>query len=87
MDIVTEIMKFIDPAMLVVVVVLMLLGRALKATPRVPDWSIVWILPIVGIIFAIGLLGGSVQAVIQGILAAAMAVLTHQLYTQMKDKE
>lgn len=74
------------PEMLVVVLVLLMIGKGLKLMPSMPNWLIVWILPVIGIAFAIGILGFQVDAFIQGILAAAAAVLAHQLYIQTSHK-
>lgn len=81
-----EVTKYLDPRMLVVTVVLFLLGLGLKTTPMIKDWMIVWILPAVGIVFGLGMLGISFGSVIQGILAAAISVLTHQIWKQTKEK-
>lgn len=72
---------------LVVVVVLLALGYYLKRTPRVQDWMIPWALTLTGIVLACGILGViSAESVVQGILAAGVATLTHQLWKQTTDK-
>ncbi|MED4749968.1 phage holin family protein [Brevibacillus choshinensis] len=72
---------------LIVVVVLLVLGYFLKRTPRVQDWMIPWVLCVIGIILACGVLQSfTVESVVQGILAAAIASLTHQLWKQTIDK-
>lgn len=82
----TQITELLTPEMLIVVVALILIGLALKQTPKVQDWLIVWILPIVGIVFSLFLLGVHIEAVLQGILAAGAAVLIHQMWKQTKNK-
>ncbi|WP_419877656.1 phage holin family protein [Brevibacillus centrosporus] len=72
---------------LIVVVVLLFIGYFLKRTPKVADWMIPWALTLVGIVMACGMLGAfSVVNVVQGILAAGIANLTHQLWKQTTDK-
>ncbi len=72
--------KILIPALLV-------LGWILKNTPKVEDWLIPWILLIVGIIFALMIMGFTANALIQGILVVGAAVLIHQLYKQSVDRE
>ncbi|MFD0712861.1 phage holin family protein [Paenibacillus sp. GCM10027626] len=76
------IFELIDPQLLIVVAVCWVLGLSIKQVPRVPDWSIVFILTVFAIATVIGLTGLSVQAVLQGILCAAVAVYGHQLAKQ-----
>ena len=72
---------------LVVVVVLLVLGYFLKRTPRVQDWMIPWSLTAAGIALACGILQAmTVESVVQGILAAGIASLTHQLWKQTAEK-
>lgn len=77
-----QIFALIAPELLAVVAACWVAGRALKQTPLVPDWSIVYI--VTG--FAIGLTGAimgfTVQAVIQGVLCGAFAVYAHQAVKQ-----
>ncbi|RNB59194.1 phage holin family protein [Brevibacillus gelatini] len=72
---------------LIVVVVLLVLGYFLKRTPRVQDWIIPWLLMLAGIALACGILQAvTVESVVQGILAAGVASLTHQLWKQTTEK-
>lgn len=71
----------------IVVVVLLLIGFIVKQTPFIADWTIVWILPVVGAILAMTMLGFTAQMFVQGILAAGMAVLMHQAFKQTKNRE
>lgn len=72
---------------LILIPALLVLGWMLKKTPRVEDWLIPWILVIIGIIFALMIMGFTASALIQGILVAGAAILIHQLYKQSKNKE
>lgn len=72
---------------LIVVVVLLVLGYFLKRTPRVQDWMIPWTLTLAGIMLACGILQAiTIESVVQGILAAGVASLTHQLWKQTTEK-
>ncbi|MFB4326384.1 phage holin family protein [Priestia sp. BR_2] len=75
----------IDPRLLIVVAACWVIGWVLKKTPRVANWSIVYIVIAVAVWLTIGLLGFSVEAVIQGILAGAFAVFGHQAVKQTKE--
>lgn len=79
------IFELIDPRLLIVVAACWVLGYIIKQTPRVPDWSIVYIVLIIAVWLTIGLLGWSVEALIQGILAGAFAVFGHQAFKQGKE--
>lgn len=75
----------IDPRLFIVVAVCWIIGGVLKKTPKVPDWSVVYIVVLFAVWLAIGLLGWSVENLIQGILAGAFAVLGHQFVKQGKE--
>lgn len=76
------IFELIDPRLIIVVAACWVLGYIFKQTPRVPDWSIVYIVLIIAVWLTIGLLGWSVESLIQGILAGAFAVFGHQAVKQ-----
>lgn len=79
--------QYVADNAIIVVAALLLIGYFLKRTPRVQDWMIPWLLVLVGIALACGLLGAvSMVNVVQGILAAGIASLTHQLWKQTSDK-
>lgn len=78
------IFELIDPKLFVVVAACWAIGFMLKKTPKVPDWSIVYIVVVLAVLFTYGLLGWSVEALIQGILAGAFAVFGHQVVKQTK---
>ena len=77
-----DILTFIQDNMVVLIPVLWIIGNFLKKTPVIKDWTIPWILVVMGTSLAIALLGLSAQAVIQGILVAGGAVLTQNLIKQ-----
>ncbi|MDR7318933.1 phage holin family protein [Brevibacillus nitrificans] len=86
-DLLALVQQYMADKALIVVVVLMVLGYFLKRTPHVQDWMIPWSLTVVGIILACGILQSfTVESVVQGILAAGIANLTHQLWKQTTDK-
>lgn len=58
------------------------IGYILKRTPKVPDWSIVYVVVVSAVIFAVGLMGWGMEAIIQGILTGAFAVFGHQAVKQ-----
>lgn len=86
-DLVTLAKGFLVEKAAIVVVVLLIIGALLKKTPVIQDWAIPWILAAVGIVAAWGVLGEiSVATTLQGIIAAAVATWTHQLWKQTTDK-
>lgn len=83
-----EIMEFVVGEALVLVPALWVLGKFLKSTPYLPDWTIPWALLVAGIGGAVALIGPTPEAVIQGVLVTGAAVLVHQLAKQtgLKDR-
>lgn len=61
---------------------LWVIGFALKQTPKIPDWSILWILLLAAIGFGTFAFGISYEGILNGILAAGIAVLGHQMFKQ-----
>lgn len=80
------VLEFINPELLIVVAACWIIGFTLKQTPKVPDWTIIYIVTGVAIVFACLLLGFTVQAVIQGILCGAVAVYSNQFIKQFNKR-
>ncbi|RXZ77231.1 hypothetical protein EBB07_00695 [Paenibacillaceae bacterium] len=78
------VLEMIAPELLGVLVACWIVGFTLKKTPRVPNWSIVYIVTALAIVAAGFVLGWSVLSVIQGILVGAFAVFGHQFVKQVK---
>jgi len=89
MGVIMDIMSFITEKALILIPVLYIIGMMLKNTSKIQDWSIPWILLIVGIGSSIGLLGFNMEAIIQGVLVTGTTVYTNQLFKQstIKKKE
>ncbi|KAB7663578.1 phage holin family protein [Bacillus sp. B1-b2] len=66
----------------ILVPVLWIIGYALKQTPKVADWKIIWILLIVAIILGVFAYGFTFEVVTNGIIATGVAVLGHQMAKQ-----
>lgn len=81
-----DIIKYISDEALVLIPALYVIGMMLKSTPKVQDWLIPYILLALGILGAVGILGVSTKAVIQGILVTGATVFTNQLIKQVKNK-
>ncbi|MBO3283967.1 phage holin family protein [Paenibacillus sp. FSL M8-0228] len=76
--------SLIGPELLIVVAVCWVIGIGIKQTPKVPNWSIVYIVTGVAVILTVWIQDWGPQAVIQGVLAGAFAVYGNQLVKQMK---
>lgn len=83
----TELLQFIDAELLILVPVLWIVGAIVKRTPKIPDWAIPYALVILGVILAGLMKGFTAGTVAQGIIAAGVAVLGHQLIKQPTKKE
>ena len=77
-----EITAQIDQSLVPLAVALYVIGIFLKATPKVEDWTIPWILLLTAILSANVLLGWGIYSTIQGVLSCGIAVLGNQLYKQ-----
>ncbi|WP_375103758.1 phage holin family protein [Paenibacillus sp. RS8] len=80
----TAIANFIRPELLIVVAVCWIFGYMLKRTPRVPDWTIIYLVTLAAIIVVCLILGFNVDSFVQGILCGAVAVYGNQLLKQAK---
>lgn len=76
----------IDQQIALVAPALMVLGYALKRTPMIYDWLIIWILLFFGILASVITLGFSVNGIANGAVAAGVAITTHQAYKQSKNR-
>ncbi|UED78065.1 phage holin family protein [Brevibacillus sp. DP1.3A] len=86
-ELLTLAQQYMSDNVLIVFVVLLLIGYFLKRTPHVQDWMIPYALTAAGILLACGILKSfTIESVVQGILAAGVASLTHQLWKQTSDK-
>ncbi len=72
---------------LIVVPVLLVIGQALKNTPKMQNWLIPYILLLLGVLFTIGIMGIYMQAIVQGVLVSGAAVFANQLYKQYSRKD
>ncbi|MDZ5473044.1 phage holin family protein [Bacillus sp. 31A1R] len=77
-----DLLQFLNENYYMLVPALWVLGYALKQTPRIPSWSIIWILLIFAILFGTFAFGFTVKAVVNGIIAAGVAVFGHQMFKQ-----
>lgn len=77
----------IDQQLVLVAPALMVLGYALKRTPMIPDWLIIWFLLFFGVLASVITLGFSVNGVANGAIAAGAAITTHQAYKQTKKRK
>ncbi|KOP65147.1 hypothetical protein AMS62_07725 [Bacillus sp. FJAT-18019] len=76
------IFQLIEPQLFMVVAACWVIGYVLKQTPKVPNWSIVYVVMVISILFTTGLSYWSAETIIQGILAGAFAVFGHQAVKQ-----
>lgn len=85
-----QLIALIEPEILVLVPVLIIIGTALKKMSIVKNWAIPLTLGIIGMVISTLILGFEkgfnapviLEGILQGILAAGMAVYVHQLTIQ-----
>ncbi|WNS77279.1 phage holin family protein [Bacillus sp. DTU_2020_1000418_1_SI_GHA_SEK_038] len=79
-----NLIDYLNQNYIMLVPALWVLGFALKQTPAIPDWLIIWILFIASITVGSVAFGFSIDGLVNGITAAGVAVLGHQMYKQTK---
>lgn len=72
----------VHPQLIIVVPALMVLGLALKSTPFIPRWMIVWIIIFSGVLASVFTIGLSVNGVANGIIAGGASITSHQMIKQ-----
>jgi len=77
-----ELIEFLNQNYYMLVPALWVIGYALKQTPRVPDWAIIWVLLGISIVIGTITFGFSGEGIINGVIAAGVAVLGHQMFKQ-----
>jgi hypothetical protein len=77
-----DLLSYLNESYLFLVPALWVLGYALKKTPKVPDWSIIWVLFLVSEVLALFTFGINAEAITNGVVAAGVSVLGHQLIKQ-----
>ena len=82
-----EVANYIVQNALILIPALYILGMILKSTQKISDKYIPITLLIFGVAGAIGILGFSVDSIIQGILVTGATVYTNQLIKQSEKKE
>lgn len=80
----TTVINLIDPKLFIVVAACWVLGYILKQTPKVPDWSIVYVVTVFSLAFAVWMVGFTPAGLLQGLLCGAVAVYGNQLIKQAK---
>ena len=80
-----QLTTFLAENMYIAAAALYVLGVFVKAVPRIPNWVIPFILTAAGVAFGLLLIGGA-DGVLQGILAAGLAVLVNQGYKQIREQ-
>ncbi|MFW5438730.1 phage holin family protein [Paenibacillus apiarius] len=80
------IFEMIDPALIVVVAMCWVIGYMLKQTPKVPDWTIVYIVTVIAVFLTGAMIGFGPTSIIQGVLCGAFAVYGHQVVKQTTTK-
>ena len=82
-----EVANYIVQNALILIPALYILGMILKSTQKISDKYLPITLLIFGVAGAIGILGVSVDSIIQGILVTGATVYTNQLIKQSEKKE
>ena len=77
-----ELIKFVPEQLYILVAGLCVVGVFLKNSPRIKDWTIPWLLTVLGVGFSISLNGFNATSVLQGIICSGVSVYGNQLFKQ-----
>lgn len=81
-----DFIKFVPSDLLILIPALYIVGMFIKSTPKVINWTIPWILLILGICGAALLQRNfSINQIIEGIICAGAAVYANQLIKQTSE--
>lgn len=80
----TNVMSLIDTKLLIVVVACWVVGFTLKQTPKIPNWTIIYVVTLFALVFTVSILGVTPVALLQGLLCGAVSVYGNQLVKQVK---
>lgn len=83
----TDILNYIVGEGLILIPAIYIIGMIIRKTDKIPNKYIPIILLPLGILGAMGIMGFTVKAAIQGILITGAAVYGDQVYKQMIKKE
>lgn len=82
-----NLLNYVIDEALVVIPVLWIIGQFIKQTPNVKNWLIPYILLVIGTGLTVGIMGLSIDAVIQGVLVSGAAVFGNELIKQATEKK
>lgn len=82
-----NLLNYVINEALVVIPVLWIIGQFIKQTPNVKNWLIPYILLVIGTGLTVGIMGLSIEAVIQGVLVSGAAVFGNELVKQATIKK
>lgn len=71
---------------LILIPVLLIIGKIVKATPFINNWLIPHIILIIGLTLTFYMLGINMDAFIQGVLISGAAVFSNQIFKQTKGR-
>lgn len=80
-----EFVNYVVKQAIVLIPALIAIGAILKATPKIPNWLIPYILLACGIGGAIGIMGVSINAAIQGILVTGVSVYGYEAFKALRE--
>lgn len=80
----STVFSMIDPKLIIVLAACWVVGIAIKRIPRIPDWTIIFVVTIFAILMTCWLLGWSPESLIQGILVGAFSVYGNEALKQAK---
>lgn len=81
-----NLISFVPEQLLILVAALYVVGVFLKKTPKIQDWTIPWVLLVLGVGFSVAIVGVNATSILQGIICSFGAIGTNQIVKQTLNK-
>ena len=75
----------VTPQMVYLAAILLVIGKGLKETPFIKNWSIVWILMAISIIVNFVFSGITLFVLFEAVIATSLATVIYQAYKQTNE--
>ncbi|MDF2800208.1 MAG: hypothetical protein K0S61_111 [Anaerocolumna sp.] len=77
-----DLSQFLDPRLLILIPVMWAIGNVIKQNSIIPNWLIPLILLTFAVAFCVGVMGLSIDSIIQAFVLWGMTISGNQLYKQ-----
>jgi len=80
-----EFLSYLIEKAYILIPVLLIIGSVLKATPKLPNWLIPYMLLACGVSGAVSIIGFTPEGIFQGVIAAGVAVYGYEAFKALRE--